>query len=312
MASTESEGKTPSIAVVGSYNVGLTMRVPQFPIPGETVIGEGFAEGPGGKGSNQAIAASRLGAETTFIGRVGTDRYGDDAFDLWEQEGIDTSQVSRDAEAHTGAGFVLVDAEGENEITVAPGANATLSAHHVDDAADVIAESDVLLVQLEIETDPIERVLEVAASNDVEVVLNPAPVRDLDPAVLDQAAYLTPNQNEARSLAGIDPEDEVADRAIAEQLSEQVDGTVVMTVGSDGALLVDEAVTAVDAPTVDPVDTTGAGDAFNGAFAVGLASGMTQTTAAHFACAAGALTVTASEVVPGLPTRDAVEELHSS
>ncbi len=220
MGSTESAPETPSIAVVGSYNVGLTMRVPQFPVPGETVIGEGFAEGPGGKGSNQAIAASRLGADTTFVGRVGTDRYGDDAFDLWEREGIDTAQVGRDPNAHTGAGFVLVDADGENEITVAPGANAELSAKHVDDAADAIAASDVLLVQLEIETDPIERALEVAVTNDVEIVLNPAPVRDIDQALLDRAEYVTPNQNEARSLAGIDPDDKHTDREVAKRLAD--------------------------------------------------------------------------------------------
>lgn len=308
MVGVDTERESPVVTVVGSYNVGLTMQVPRFPVPGETIVGQNFAEGAGGKGSNQAIAASRLDGETAFVGRVGTDRYGDDAHELWEREGVDASDVGRDPETHTGAGFVIVDRDGENEITVAPGANAELSAAHVDSAADAIADSDVLLVQLEIGDEPIERAIEVAVEADVDVVLNPAPMREIESHVLAGVDYLTPNQNEARLLAGIDAADDRDDRAVASVLAERVEGTVVMTVGGDGALIVDDEVHAVPAPSVEAIDTTGAGDAFNAAFAVALAEEMTLHDAVSFGCTTGALSVTKSEVIPGLPTRDDVDD----
>ncbi|QLH77805.1 ribokinase [Halosimplex rubrum] len=320
MASTD-----PVVAVVGSYNVGLTMQVPAFPTPGETVVGRGFAEGPGGKGSNQAIAAARLGAESRFVGRVGADRYGDDAVALWEREGVDADAVTRDGAAHTGVGFVVVDEDGENEITVAPGANDRLSAAAVRDEAPAIETADTLLVQLEIGDEPVRAAVETAAEADTTVVCNPAPARELPSEVLERVDYLTPNEHEARTLAGGgdgsagaggegggggEGESEITDEAVARELLDLGVGTVVLTRGDAGALLVSgDGVERVAAPSVDAVDTTGAGDAFNGALAVALAEGLDDRAAVRFGCGAGALAVTASEVIPGLPERGAVDDL---
>jgi len=312
MASTD-----PVVAVVGSYNVGLTMQVPAFPAPGETVVGREFAEGPGGKGSNQAIAAARLGAESRFVGRVGTDRYGDDAVALWDDEGVDADAVGRDDAAHTGVGFVVVDGDGENEITVAPGANDRLSAAEVRDSAAAIETADCLLVQLEIGDEPVQAAVETAAAAGTTVVCNPAPARELPPGVLERVDYLTPNEHEARTLAGVadgddvtDSDGAITDEAVADELLGLGVGSVVLTRGSAGALLVsDDGVERVATPSVDAVDTTGAGDAFNGALAVALAEGLGDRAAVRFGCAGGALAVTASEVVPGLPGRGAVDDL---
>lgn len=304
MGSTESG---PSIAVVGSYNVGLTMQVPAFPAPGETVVGGGFAEGPGGKGSNQAIAAARLGADVRFVGRIGEDRYGDDAAALWEREGVDASGVIRDPATHTGVGFVLVDDSGENEITVAPGANEALSAEDVRERADAVRSADALLVQLEIGDEPVRAAVELAAEAGTTVICNPAPARDLPATIVERVDYLTPNEHEAQTLAGVD---DGGDRAVADALLGLGVGTVVLTRGEAGALVADvDGYEAVSAPAVDAVDTTGAGDSFNGALAVALAAGRPDREAARFACAAGALAVTEAEVVPGLPGREAVDRL---
>lgn len=298
------------VAVVGSYNVGLTMNVPRFPVGGETVIGQGFAEGPGGKGSNQAIGAARLGAETSFVGKVGTDRYGDDAVELWESEGVDATQVGRTTEAHTGVAFIIVDDDGENEITVAPGANDALDPDAVRSANSVIEDSDCLLLQLEIPDEPLITAAEIAANADVPVILNPAPARELPPSLLENVTYLTPNESEALILTGRDPAATVGDEQIATELLELGAETVVLTQGADGALLVtDEKIVSIDAPSVPVADTTGAGDAFNGAFAVALGEEKPLEETVRFACRAGALEVTEMEVIPGLPERDEVDAM---
>jgi ribokinase len=303
MASTD-----PTVTVVGSYNVGLTMQIDDFPAPGETVIGRNFAEGPGGKGSNQAIAAARLGAESQFVGRIGDDQYGEDALALWKREGVTIDNIDRDPNVHTGVGFVIVDENGKNEITVAPGANEHLSRSDVREADNAIESASTLLVQLEIGDDPIQTAVETADAADVNVVCNPAPARELPRSILKHVDYLTPNEHEARMLAGTDGDER--DETVARELLNLGVETVVLTRGSAGALLVsDDSIEQVDAPSVEAVDTTGAGDAFNGAFAVALAEGHDDLEAVRFACAAGAFSVMESEVVPGLPNRAAVVDL---
>jgi len=303
-------GASSRIAVVGSYNVGFTMEVPRFPVPGETVIGENFEEGGGGKGSNQAIAAARLGSRVQFIGQVGADKFGADARSLWEQEGVDTTHVSENPDTHTGAGFVIVDEKGENEITVAPGANHTLDRRDIRAAEDGIEAADVLLLQLEIRDEPIEAAVDIAAGAEVKVILNPAPAQQLPETILDGVDYLTPNQSEARILAAGDPDADTADRDIAGDLRDLGVENVVMTLGADGALIVSEdRVEQVSAPTVEVLDTTGAGDAFNGALAVAMARGRSLSEAVAFACAAGAHATTRREVIPGLPDDSDVETL---
>jgi ribokinase len=302
-----------TVAVVGSYNVGLTMTMPRFPVAGETIIGEGFAEGPGGKGSNQAIAAARLGAETSFVGKVGEDRYGDEAIELWESENVDATFAGRTSDTHTGVAFILVNEDGENEITVAPGANNALDPETVRTASGVIGRSDCLLMQLETPTSPLSAAAELASDADIPVVLNPAPARELPPSLLGNVTYLTPNESEAMILTGRDPSAEVSPEQLGRELIELGVETVVLTQGESGALLITEdRTTSVSAPSVPVTDTTGAGDAFNGAFAVALGEGKSVEEAVQFACRAGALEVTAMEVIPGLPDRDAVEELAGS
>lgn len=300
----------PTIAVVGSYNVGFTMEVPRFPVPGETVIGDNFEEGGGGKGSNQAIAAARLTAQARFVGQVGEDKFGDDAKDLWEREGVDTRHLSTNPDVHTGAGFVIVDEAGENEITVAPGANHELGVADIDRGSEALMDADAVLLQLEIRDAPIEAAVEIAQEGGADVILNPAPARELPGSILDRVDYLTPNQSEARILAATDPDAEVSDETIARELRALGVDNVVMTLGADGALVVTgDGVDRVPAPTVSVRDTTGAGDAFNGAMAVAMAEGRSVGDAVEFACAAGALATTKLEVIPGLPRREQVEEL---
>jgi ribokinase len=292
----------PRVAVVGSYNHGLTMAVESIPRPGETVLGWDFAEGVGGKGSNQAIAAARLGADATFVGRVGDDRFAGPAFDLWDDEEV-TALVERDPEAHTGVGIVVVDEAGENAIAVAPGANGRLDADDVRAHADAIADADVLLCQLETEDAPVLAAAELAAEHDTTFVLNPAPAREIHDDLLGLADVVTPNEAEARGLAGAD---ESADPStLAATLGARGAKTVLLTLGGDGALLVtDEGETTIEPASVDVVDTTGAGDAFNAGLAVALAEGRPLVEAARFACRAGAGACTGYEVVPALPTRE--------
>lgn len=305
--------KSPHITVVGSYNVGLTMNVPRFPVGGETIIGQEFAEGPGGKGSNQAIAAARLGAESSFIGKLGLDQYGDHAVELWESEGIDATHVSRTAETHTGVAFIIVNEDGENEIIVAPGANNALTPEEIRVAGDIIEDSDCLLTQLEIPDGPLTTAAEVASDTDTPVILNPAPARELPPSLLEDVTYLTPNESEALTLTGRDPDADIDHKRLARDLMNLGVETVVMTQGEAGALVINEKeLISVSAPSVPIADTTGAGDAFNGAFAVALAEGKSLDNAVQFACQAGALEVTEKEVIPGLPNRNSVEGMSDS
>jgi len=311
-----------TVAVVGSYNHGLTMSVPDIPVPGETVLGSDFEEGVGGKGSNQAVAAARLGADATFVGRVGDDRFADDAVALWDEEGVDAA-VERVPGEHTGVGFVVVEDEGENAIAVAPGANARLDGEAVRAERQAIADADVLLTQLEIEDEPVAAAASVAASVDAgdaatsaaaatptEVVLNPAPARELPAEILSRVDVLTPNRTEANILLGHPPDADRDPAALARELLELGPSAVVLTLGGDGALVVTgEQETSVPPADVDVVDTTGAGDAFNAGLAVARGEGASLVEAAEFGCRAGGLACTAYEVVPALPEREAVDGL---
>ncbi|MGM0606412.1 MAG: ribokinase [Halobacteriota archaeon] len=300
---------TARVAVVGSYNHGLTMSVPTLPVPGETVLGEGFAEGVGGKGSNQAVAASRLGAETSFVGCVGEDRFGDAAIELWDREGVDVRQVERTTETHTGVGFVIVEESGENAISVAPGANRKLTPEMVRGATDAIRTADVCLCQFEIEDEPIAEAVRIASAGGTDVVVNPAPARTVPDSLLSDVDVLTPNRSEARILAGYRPDEEVDDEDLLDELRDLGPRAIVLTRGSDGALVgTEETTTHVSAVAVDVVDTTGAGDAFNAGFAVGLGEGMSIVDAARFAAVSGSLACTAYEVVPALPNRKDVDQ----
>ena len=270
------------VAVVGSYGVGLTVELDRVPEAGETVIGRAFRTDHGGKGSNQAVGAARLGAEVDFLTAIGEDAFGRGALELWEQEGVRVEAVLTDAA--TMVAPILVEPSGQNRIMVVPGALAELSPSHVDDFAERIAAADVCVVQLEIPVATALYALTVARREGVRTILNPAPApREPIAATVD---YVTPNETEAAAVTG-------------------VEGTKVLTLGEQGAQLGDTAVPAFRAAVVD---TTGAGDAFTAAFAVALAEGRDDLEAVRWGCAAGAHMVEHPGVVPGLPTRAQLEE----
>jgi ribokinase len=271
------------IAVVGSYGVGLTFGAERVPERGESVIGTLFRRDHGGKGSNQAIGAARLGAEVTLLTAVGQDAFGDAAFDLWSEEGVDADAVLRPP-LPTMTAAILVEAGGDNRIVIVPGALAALTSAHVDAFAPRIAAADALLVQLEIPLATALHALAVARAAGVRTILNPAPA-PAEPIVA-QVDYLTPNETEAPSVAG-------------------TNGTLVVTRGEQGADLGAEHVPAFPARIVD---TTGAGDAFCAAFAVALAEGASDLDAARRGCAAGAHMVEHEGVIAGLPTRVELEQ----
>jgi len=290
------------VVVVGSYAVGLVMRAVRIPARGETVLGHGFRRMDGGKGSNQAIACARLGAHTTFVAAVGDDAYGDAALSLLTDEGVDTHLVRRVAGVPTGVGFIVVDDGGDNAITVDLGANRALSRDDIDRAEDVIAASDVVLTQLEIQPDVALYAAAVARRHRVRTILNPAPAQALTGDGLSAVDILTPNLNEAQRLIGL-ASDDIAELTGA--LQRIGVGTVVLTVGERGAWIAGQGEARLVPPcAVTAVDTTGAGDAFNAAFAVALAEGSDLDTAAGFACAAGGFSVQSLGTVPSYATRD--------
>jgi ribokinase len=291
------------IVVVGSFNMDLTTYMERLPRPGETVHGRRFVTGPGGKGSNQAVAAARLGAEVTFVGRVGMDGFGDTAIQTWQAEGINTRYVVRDSENATGVAPIFVDDSGENCIVVALGANLAVSPADVDAASDVIAQADVLVVQLEIDLNTVAHALRVAKQHGVRTILNPAPAAQLPESTLALADYLTPNETELETLLGSVPDD----LRQAVKLPQQ---TLVMTAGARGARWATQSDSG-DVPTykVQVVDTTGAGDAFNAGLAVALAEGKALTDAIAFANATAAMCVTRPGTAPSMPQRAEVEAL---
>lgn len=294
------------IAVVGSSNTDMVVRVPHIPAPGETVLGGEFVMAPGGKGANQAVAAARLGAKVTLVARVGPDVFGERALAGFHQEGIITRYVTVDREAASGVALIFVDAAGENRIAVAPGANACLSPDDVQQAREAIEKADVLLLQLEVPTETVLAAAAVAHQAGVRVILNPAPAPpNLLPAeLLARVDILTPNESEAGLLTGTQVSAEVA----ARRLAGQGVGAVIVTLGARGALIVTlDAQRLVPGFSVNAVDTTAAGDAFNGGLAVALAEGRPLAAAVRFANACGALATTRLGAQPSLPTVDEVE-----
>jgi ribokinase len=294
------------IVIVGSFNMDLTAYAERMPKPGETLPGRKFVTGPGGKGSNQAVAAARLGADVTFIGRVGNDVFAEAALSFWKQEGIHTDFVARDPENATGVAPIWVDDSGENSIIVVLGANLHMTAADIDRAAAVIAAADVLITQLEINYDMVDYAMKVAKSHGVRTILNPAPAGKLSRETVALADYLTPNETELEILSGISGDYEKAARSLLTR-----DGqAAVVTIGAGGAQWVSPTTsTIIPAFKVTAVDTTGAGDAFNGGFAVALGEGKPLEEAIRFANATAALSVTKPGTAPSMPRRAEVEAL---
>jgi ribokinase len=297
--------RVPRIAVVGSYATGLTMKVSRIPGPGETLLGTGYRVDFGGKGSNQAVGCARLGAQVDFIARIGNDSFGDMALTLYREEGIDTTHINRSSGAPTGVGFIVVEeCSGQNSIVIDPGANELLTASDVAEDQDVLKSAAVVLTPLA-----------GAGAAGAITILNPAPVRVLSTSVLSLVDILTPNESEAKILAGHAPDATVDAEAAGRELIRRGVKQVVMTLGENGALLINaSSCTHFPAVQVRAVDTTGAGDAFNAGLATALAHAAPIEQAVQFAVVIGAMAVTKEGVIPSLPRyREVLEfyELHS-
>jgi ribokinase len=298
-----------SIVVVGSSNTDMVVKTSSLPGPGQTVLGGKFFMHAGGKGANQAVAAARLDGAVTFIAKVGDDIFGAQAVEQFKKEGIDCRYIFTDPSAASGVALITVDEKGENCIVVAPGANALLSAGEMLLAREAILRAGIVLVQLEIPLATVEELVQFAAAAGKRVILNPAPARSLPDALLKQVSILTPNEKEAELLTGIAVTDEDSAGQAARALSERGVGTVIVTLGRRGALVLDAgSIILVASPVVEAVDTTGAGDVFNGALAVGLGEGMRMDAAVGFACHAAALSVTKLGAQASAPGRKETEE----
>jgi ribokinase len=321
------------IAVVGSINMDRVIRCAKLPAPGQTVIGQSFVEVPGGKGANQAVAAARAGGRVAMIGRVGDDAMGDRLLENLRREGIDVASLSRLESSPSGFAVVAVEASGENQILVVPGANGKITRQDVQAAGETIRRADVLLVQLEIPLDTVAAAIEIANADDVPVILNPAPMPDpvaesavaakddateerrstADPrnrlASLPAVDVICPNQSEAAAIVGRSIQSVDDAMAAADDVRTRVGARrVVITLGRHGAVVgEDQGVEWIRPFSVTAVDTTAAGDAFAGALAVRLAEGSSLVNAARFASAAGALAATRHGAIPALPSRDEIE-----
>lgn len=294
------------VVVVGSVNADLVVATRRLPGPGETVTGGSFARHGGGKGANQAVAAARLGAEVTMVAAVGADDFGDEALRELAGEGVDVSAVARLEHVATGVAAIVVDAAGENQIAVASGANAALTGGAVEQAlaGRLDGDPDVVLLGHEVPEAAVAAGASAAAAAGWRIVLNPAPARRLSDALLAARPLLTPNAAEAAALAGVREGPEAAGRALAVRTG----APVLVTCGERGAVLVaGERVETLSAPHVRTADTTGAGDAVNGALAAELAAGRPLREAARFAIAAAALSTRAAGARAGMPSRAEVE-----
>ncbi len=295
------------IVVVGSVNTDMVVKSERIPAPGETVTGGQFFMPAGGKGANQAVAAARLGAQVTLVAKVGDDVFGRQAIENFQKEGIRTDHVVLDPQSHTGVALILVDRRGENSISVAPGANFTITAAEVDAAAEAIRSADAVLLQLEIPMAVVEHTAALAAASGVAVILDPAPAAPLPTGLLQWITVLTPNESEAERLTGIPVSDEASARRAAAALRQAGARQVIITCGTKGAL-VSTAETEVLVPSfnVEAVDSTAAGDAFNGGLAAALAAGEPLVEAVRRAAMVGALSVTKMGAQPSLPTAEEV------
>jgi ribokinase len=299
--------KSPSILVIGSTNTDMVIRAAHLPAPGETILGGSFFMNPGGKGANQAVAARRLGGDVTFIAKTGNDIFGERSIRLFKEEGINTDYLLTDPMQPSGVALITLDDKAENTIVVASGANATLSPADLGPASDLIKNAAIILMQLETPLDTIAYVTHVAQG---KVILNPAPAQSLPAVVLQKVSILTPNENEASMLSGIEVTDMESARAAALAIREKGVETVIITLGSKGAFISQHEMEAlIDAPLIKAIDTTAAGDVFNGALAVALAEGRSLTDAVTFGCRAASISVTRLGAQAAAPYRREIDLL---
>jgi ribokinase len=303
-------GRRPHVVVVGSINMDLVVRLERLPRPGETLPGRDLRTSPGGKGANQAVAAARLGARVTMIGRVGDDRFGPRLSEALAAEGVSTEHVLVTEQCPSGAAVIGVEDSGQNAIMLVAGANGRLTPEDVCAREDVFRTADVVLLQLEVTMETVEAAAMLARRHGVPVVLDPAPVpRGPLPRALGEVDVLTPNQTEAEGLTGAPVATAAEAERAARSLRDRGAKQVVVKLGEAGALLCDRdgRTALVPAERVDVVDTTAAGDAFTAALAIGLCRGLSLPEAVRLGCAAGTLATTRPGAQPAMPTGEEVE-----
>ncbi|MDP6475065.1 MAG: ribokinase [Alphaproteobacteria bacterium] len=299
-----------AVVILGVFVADTAYRATRQPRLGETILGSGFALGPGGKGSNQSVAAARLGADVTFISKIGVDPFGDMAMRIWAEAGVKT-EVERVPESYTGAASIfLEDGSGDNAIIVCPGAAATISTADIEALDGLIGAASVFVTQLEQPLPAARRALEIARQAGVTTILNPAPAAELGDEFFTLSDYFTPNETEAEDLTGIKVGTVEEARQAGEALLDKGVGNVIITLGEQGALLHTREISELcPAHSFAPVaETTGAGDAFNGAFAVALARGDRPLEAVRFGCAVAGISVTRPGTAQSMPTLKEVEE----
>jgi len=301
------------IVVVGSTNMDMVVKTTHIPVPGETVLGGTFLMNPGGKGANQAVAAARLGGDVAFIAKIGNDIFGRQSAQLFDEEEINGEGILSDTDYPSGIALITVDEAGENSIVVAPGANAQLRPDDVVNRLKTYPKKTILLLQLEIPLDTVVSTVRCAHERGIFVMVNPAPV---NPRITDFFSFidlLTPNMKEAEMLSGIAIHDVETAKTAALMLQEKGLRQVIVTLGKLGAVIVDEeGVEHVSTPVVKTIDTTAAGDVFNGALAVYLSENRPLREAVRFACRAAAIAVTRLGAQSSIPYRNEVLLQHIS
>ena len=295
------------IVVIGSSNTDMVVRSERLPRPGESVIGGGFMMAGGGKGANQAVAVARMGHRVLFAAAVGNDMFGDAAVAAYKRFGIETTYIAR-KDTPSGVALIMVDGAGQNSISVALGANNTLTVEDVMPALEQVESGDIVLLQLEIPMATVDACVAVAAAKGARVVLNPAPAAVVSEHTLSKLYLITPNQTEAQTLTGVDVTDEATAQLAAQVLVSHGVERVVITMGSAGAYLYEEGKgVLIPACKVSAVDTTAAGDVYNGALCAALAEGQSLQDALKFATKASAISVTRVGAQPSVPTREEVD-----
>lgn len=299
--------KNSMITVIGSSNTDFSVKVDSLPKRGQTVLGRGFMVASGGKGANQAVQAARLGADVTFVARVGRDYFGGENIRNFKKAGINTDYIARDKAHPSGAAIIFVDKEGNNQIAVAPNSNEFLNLADVIRAVNVIKHSSVLLLQLEVSLKTVEKALWIAAKNGVKTILNPAPFKKLSKELLRKIDILVPNETEAQSLTGVRVRDADSAFKAGKIILKSGPRSVIVTLGCLGCVIVEESGGEyLPAPKVKAVDATAAGDSFCGALAVSIAEGKGLRDAVDFANHCAAISVTRAGAQPSLPTKKKV------
>jgi len=293
-----------NILVIGSSNTDMVIKTSRFPKPGETILGGDFFMNQGGKGANQAVTVARLKGEVSFICKTGNDLFREQSVNLYKQEGMNTDWILTDQEKPSGIALIMVNEEGENSIVVASGANGNLNREDIDHVAHVLDRSEYILLQLEIQLDTVEYVIHLASQKQKKVILNPAPAAELPETLFGKLYIVTPNRIEAEHLSGMKITDTQSLENAAKRIYDKGVQNVIITLGEEGVLIYNGKFKLVPSEKTDPIDTTGAGDVFNGALCVALSEGESLSQAVKFANKASAISITKYGAIPSIPKRD--------